>query len=1080
MKTNKIIGLTLTAAAMGIFVSMGVVSQDLKELRTGIRPKGIAHKEIAKAPEHSSYTANLIGFVYYAESWDSMSEDLYTPMGIYTIDVTPGSQPEPFAQIGKASSHCNGGAVLAGNTYWYIWRQTDPSGQGAYDITQLYSYNIETGAAQSHGVVSSDLVSTSDKTWDPTTGKIYGQYKVGDKYKLSIIDYEEQTVTPVADVTLSYGLACDNTGQLYGIDGSGNLNKIDKNTGATTRIGNTGVTPVYSQSMTYDAKTGYLWWASYTQSASSPSVLYKVDPQTAEATAVTVFSDKQEIMGLGVMPAIAPDKAPGYATYLKLDTDKASTDAVLSFTLPAYTFLGEELNGTVNWVAKSNGNKLADGIGNPGEEVSVEVTLPTGTNNITVVCSNAEGNGPAAEISRWIGQGYPLSPKNVEFTLDESNGSVNLSWSPVTEAEKDGYLDPEAVRYKVIAYPGNRVAVENLTAASFSETIEEPQAPTEFYYQVIACNDWRESEPAETRHLTYGKGITLPYDNSFNNESSLSLFHIIDGNGDGSTWRWSRFNNQTAYIFTGTDAEGDQDDWLMTPGLDMKGGSRYMLTYFTAGNAGTGYFHDYLEVGFGKGVDPQNFEIVESRYEYDIEDSHLRHDVIVEPAEDGYYRFGFHAVSNCKAGLAMNIDDIHIDVLANQDAPAGVTNLTYKTSKGAAPITFTFNAPSKTRNGDNLESIDKVELWRDHSELAATATNAKPGKKMQMVDNKGGKGMTNYTIVAYNESGVGERVEVEFYVGLDIPTVPENVTLTDAGNGNVKLSWEAPEIGARGGYVDPLNLTYNIFSVVNGFAVDYKFGYSGDDIIIPVGDKYYSNDQSLVMYGVSAANTTGESGIVGSTEVIVGRNYAYPFNESWAYGSAKNKMWYVSRSGMNCWEIKNDNPQDNDGGLMGFIPAEDGDMSYISLGKVDMSNAEKPALVFWYYAVPGTESFIDAEVNRGFTDGWDKVTMIDYKDLEGEAGWREVRIDLAQYKMYPYISVRFLGGGNAGEKIYIDNLRIADEDIVGVHDLTESSEARTRYYNLQGIRIPNPENGGILIEVDKNGKVNKMFRGFSR
>ncbi len=1073
MNNKTIILLSAATAAMGAIASMGVVAQNLKETRRAVRPMTSSHSSLFRAPEHSSYSANLVGFVYYASSWDSMSEDQYTPMGIYSIDVTPGSQPQQFAQIGKASSHCNGGAVLVGDTYWYIWQQTDPTGQGQYEITQLYSYNISTGAAENHGKVSSDLVSISDKTWDPTTGNVYGQFKNGDRYKLSIIDYEQQTVTPVADVELSYGLTCDNNGQLYGIDANGNLNMIDKNTGRFTKVGSTGVIPSYAQSMTYDAKTGIIWWASYSNSAQQPSILYKVDPKTAETTLVTVFADNEEIMGLGVLPAIAPDKAPGYASNLELLTDKASTSATLKFTLPEYTFLGENLEGQVAWEAKSNGNSLATGNGKPGSSVTVEVTLPTGTNNISVVCANSEGAGPEATLTRWIGQGYPESPQNVRFSLDESNGKVSLSWDAVTEAQNGGYLDPAAVSYKVIAMPGEKEVASDLKVTSFSEVLEEPQAPIDFYYQVIACNDWRESEPAESNHIAFGKGIALPYDNSFDSPSSLNLFHIVDGNGDGQTWKWSRYNNQTAYIFTGSDVDGDQDDWLITPGFDMKGGSRYMLTYFTAGNAGTGKFQDFLEVGLGMGVNTADYKIVEEKYEYDIADGHQRHDVIVEPEKDGYYRFGFHAVSNCKNGLAMNIDDIHIDVLANDDAPAASTNISYTTSKGTAPVIFTFNAPSTTRKGEKLKSIEKVELWRNHSELAATATNAKPGKKMQLTDNKGGKGMTNYTIVAYNAEGVGERAEVEFFLGLDIPGAPQDVTLSDAGEGNVKLSWAAPEIGARGGYVDAKNLTYNIFAVVNGYAVDYKTEYMGNDIIITVAEKYYSKDQSLLIYGQSAANTTGESGIVSSSEIIVGQNYSYPFSESWKNGVAENNLWYVSRSGENAWTIVAENSQDNDGGCMAFTPAAHGDMSYLSLGKIDLKKAVSPVLSFWYYATPGTEAFLLPEINRGFVDGWVEAPIIEYSKLDGKEGWREVKIDLGEYRDYPYISVRFLAGGVAGKPIFLDNIQVKDDDPNGVEGINAADNGEKIYFNLQGIRIYTPDKTGISIELNRNGKAIK-------
>ena len=119
MKPTKILKLALLGAAVIPAAAMADSEKTL-ELRAGVRgadDKTIAARTVAKAPENASYQTALVGFVYYADSWNNLPDNEYTPMGIYTIGAKPGSQPEPFAQIGKASSHCSGGAVLAGDTY---------------------------------------------------------------------------------------------------------------------------------------------------------------------------------------------------------------------------------------------------------------------------------------------------------------------------------------------------------------------------------------------------------------------------------------------------------------------------------------------------------------------------------------------------------------------------------------------------------------------------------------------------------------------------------------------------------------------------------------------------------------------------------------------------------------------------------------------------------------------------------------------------------------------------------------------------------------------------------------------------
>ena len=246
------------------------------------------HLNVKHAPSTSAYQTTLVGFMYYAESWNDLEDT--TPMGIYTIGSTPGSMPEKFARIGFANSHCNGGAVLAGDTYWYIWRQTDPSGSTDIDISQLYSYNIKTGEFQAYGEVNSELASNSDKTWDPTDDKIYGQYTIDNSRKLCIVDYKNQTVTPVGDCYTYFGLAFDGNGQLWGIDSAGDLYKVNKYNGEGTRIGSTGVVPRYAQSMAFDLKTNDLYWASFTDGGvAGSSKLYKVNTSNGALTLISAF-----------------------------------------------------------------------------------------------------------------------------------------------------------------------------------------------------------------------------------------------------------------------------------------------------------------------------------------------------------------------------------------------------------------------------------------------------------------------------------------------------------------------------------------------------------------------------------------------------------------------------------------------------------------------------------------------------------------------------------------------------------------------------------------------------------------------
>ena len=53
------------------------------------------------------------------------------------------------------------------------------------------------------------------------------------------------------------------------------------------------------------------------------------------------------------------------------------------------------------------------------------------------------------------------------------------------------------------------------------------------------------------------------------------------------------------------------------------------------------------------------------------------------------------------------------------------------------------------------------------------------------------------------------------WIGFDVPEAPTDVHLADNLDGTSQLTWTAPgTTGLHGGYVDPTQLTYNVYSIV--------------------------------------------------------------------------------------------------------------------------------------------------------------------------------------------------------------------------------------------------------------------------
>ena len=140
-----------------------------------------------------------------------------------------------------------------------------------------YKIDPSTGTIVEQGPMSMYFY---DCAWDYSTNTMFGIYNG----YLYMWDLEYNTTTNIGYMNVESRdmrvLACDFEGQLWGISYYGWLYKIDKTTGNTTEIGNTGQY-AYSaiQSAGFDHNTGKLYWMN-----SDYGYLYEVNTETCQLT----------------------------------------------------------------------------------------------------------------------------------------------------------------------------------------------------------------------------------------------------------------------------------------------------------------------------------------------------------------------------------------------------------------------------------------------------------------------------------------------------------------------------------------------------------------------------------------------------------------------------------------------------------------------------------------------------------------------------------------------------------------------------------------------------------------------------
>ena len=186
---------------------------------------------------------------------------------IYDASWMPPYAPRAFVKFSTASP-----SIL---TELHPYAENTISA-GAYADGSLYFYTLNTDNGIPIDFVKinakdfSLLANTpttyeaADMTLDPTTNKLYGIAHVSaTESRLVTINFEDGIMTPVGNMgRYLFTLACNDVGEMYGIDAAGNFCSVNKTTGATMVIGNTGATPYRSQSMSFNKK-GRLFWAMF-------------------------------------------------------------------------------------------------------------------------------------------------------------------------------------------------------------------------------------------------------------------------------------------------------------------------------------------------------------------------------------------------------------------------------------------------------------------------------------------------------------------------------------------------------------------------------------------------------------------------------------------------------------------------------------------------------------------------------------------------------------------------------------------------------------------------------------------------
>ena len=710
------------------------------------------------------------------------------------------------------------------------------------------------------------------------------------------------------------------------------------------------------------------------------------------------------------------------------------SDMNLSFKVPTTTVGGDDLTGSLTAYITVNGEETEYEV-TPGQEFSVDLSL-VGNVVIVIEIGNDAGRSAERRINTFVGTDLPTHVTNLVLSADDGE-NFTLTWDAPTTSQNGGKINDASLNYTVTRMPDNVVVAEGLKATTFTEPI--PARRDRYYYIVDVYADTAFGDTYASNIVSGGSEYVVPFREEFFEQSDFDMWKVVDSNGDGQTWSFllpwgaeSGFaylhgngvtNPETGYVST------LDDDWFISLPMTLKSGVDYRLNYDASLVT---YNAETIEVKLGRGQEVTGTETTLTE-EFILRDGNYTQIFSVE--EDGVYTILFHATTVGNS-ISYALDNIAVDVYAAFDGPGAVTDATVEAgAEGALTNTLTFKAPTLNYKGGTLESLDRIEVYRNgETEPATVFENPEMGKTYTWTDEELQAGMVEYRVLPFNEAGQGEETILSNWVGLDVPANVENVVFSMTDDFKASASWDAVgTVGVHGGYVNPEDVTYTLHRYDEwNWSDHWPAVTEASSSTSAVDNGYTPNGQQYVSYLVVATNGAGSSSGT-QFSIVLGEPYSTPYTESFASGSASQDPWtLLADSYYYAWNMVDGSglsvkPYDGDGGMLSFnYISEESNTQLLTGPRVSLASLDVPELSFFMYhgfeAEPG-ELVLNVFTNTD-DEGWEKVATVDYND--GNDGWCRYALPLRAGA--GNVQVAFgATAQDASAAIFVDNIKIDEQ-----------------------------------------------------
>ncbi len=554
-----------------------------------------------------------------------------------------------------------------------------------------------------------------------------------------------------------------------------------------------------------------------------------------------------------------------------------------------------------------------------------------------------------------------------------------------------------------------------------------------------------------------------------------SLFTIPGGEKDG-TWYYDSSEDAlkiTTYGYT------KSDSYIFTPAIELTDANLVNLTFSYRG--GLSSCTEALEVTFGTTPDPSTHQPVD--YLEFNNTAYSNHTVRFPVEKAGRYYIGFHCVSEPDQ-MMMLVRDIKLERGSLMTAPAAAAITAVKGGEqGALTASVTFTLPTRTLEGNPLTGTIGAILYRADGSVASSADGLTPGENHTLTDATASQGINTYTVVTTNVDGDGGRAEASGWIGTDIPVhLPYLDALPSYDNLRAELSWDAPRTGLHGGWINPSELTYNIYQLQDNSLYLIATTDQNEITVMPQG----GNVQDFYTFYVTAVSSAGESQAL-STGLVVGPPYYLPMTETasnrivtalpWISGPLEGDVnWGVADY------IGSLDVAAADGGMFvcsSALPARQPGAARMQLPKLIFDGLNAPTLTFSMYHYSGKGGELQVSVT---TDEL-TYTPVFTKGVNADTeGWKEYSVNLAQYSEAPWVAIVFDGILTDGTTyVIVDDIDVSNRSkydvMISSVNGSMSPEAGTDAPYMVTVKNAGSEKASFDLEMRMNGIAETTLEG---